>query len=121
MSRFFRACTGQMGDAPNCGIFIIFTESLFCIVLDHFMSKCTPGGVKNMSPLVNCSNGEKAGIECGTRLDILRKEKNATKYVALYTCPIQVVSHSKVIFWRSGMSIIFFILTENCHCIASDF
>ena len=55
-----------MRDAPSCGSFIIFMESLVCIVLDHLISKCTPGGVKNMSPLVNCSNGEKARIEWGT-------------------------------------------------------
>ena len=49
--KFLMAVTGQIGLEHREGIFINFTLSLLCNVLDHFNKRCIPGGAKNTSVL----------------------------------------------------------------------
>ena len=100
---------------------MIFTISLVCMVFVHFIKIWRPGGAKNMSPLVNCSNGEKAVILWGPKLDILRKEKNATRYNALKIWPIHIVSHTQTLSVRVLISIIFLIFPLHCLFKVKDF
>ena len=80
-----------------------------------------PGGEKNISPLLNCSNGEKAEILWGTKLDMRKKEKKATRYNALKICPIHIVSQTKTISVRVLISIIFLIFAANFLLRIKDF
>ena len=97
-----------MGESPRDGIFRILIESLFCMVFVHLIKRWIPGVAKKTSPLVICSKGEKARIECGTKLEILKNEKYAVRYKALKICPIHIVSHTTTIACNKGMSMIFF-------------
>ena len=47
-----------------------------------------PGEAKNTLALDKCLMGSKVLRECGTKLDILRKEKKDTRYAALKTWPM---------------------------------
>ena len=69
------AFTGHMGEFPKLGIFKSLMESLLCIVFVHLIKRWMPGGAKKTSPLVICSSGENACIECGTRFEILKMKK----------------------------------------------
>ena len=70
-----RALTGHRGDLPNAGILIIFTAFLLWRVLLHLMRIWAPGGAKKISALASCSRGLKVEREWGTKLEILRNEK----------------------------------------------
>ena len=77
--RFLSAWTGQMGEAPKWGIFRTLAAFFACIVLVQVMRIWAPGGAKKTSARANCLVGSKELIEWGTKLEILRNEKNDNK------------------------------------------
>ena len=108
------ALTGHKGEAPKDGIFSSLIVSLVCNVLLHLIKKWMPGVAKNTSEYL-CSIAEKLLIECGTRFDILRNEKNAVRYNALKICPIHIVSQILIMESNNGISIIFSLLVKNSY------
>ena len=108
---FLRALTGQIGEEPKDGILMSLNELFIWIVLDHFRRTWAPGGAKNMSPWANCLRELKVDMECGTRLEILRKLKNDNKIAALHTKPMNIESHTTAISVNRGVSMIGLILT----------
>ena len=74
-----RADTGHKVEPPREGILRILTEFLCWKVFDHFMTMCAPRGPKMTSSLASCSKGMNAAMECGTRFEILKKEKYESK------------------------------------------
>ena len=60
-------------------------EGIFEGFFDHFIVTCKPGWAKIMSPLARWYKGENCLKVCGTKLEILKKEKKARVYTALKT------------------------------------
>ena len=83
---------------------------LNCIVLVHFTMIWAPGGPKMTSARVSCWSLLKLAIEWGTRLEILKNEKNDRRYAALKTKPKCVESQHLTMDCRVGISMIDFIL-----------
>ena len=79
-----------MGEAPKWGILRTLAAFLACMVLVQVMRIWAPGGAKNTSARANCLVGSNEVMEWGTKLEILRKEKNDNRYAALNTWPIYV-------------------------------
>ena len=94
----FNAVTGQRGEAPRSGREIVVVSCLFCSVFDHLIKMVTPCSEKKRSPRASCLVGSNDLTECGSKLETLRKEKNATKYTALKTTGCDRVSQLSIIF-----------------------
>ena len=62
---------------------MICTLSRVCIVFDHLRVMRMPDCTNVTSALVRCLVGSNCAYEWGNILDILRKLKNAIKYIAL--------------------------------------
>ena len=77
------AATGHKGDPESKGMLINFGDSGFCRVFVHLIRSVAPDGVKKTSADDSCLTGLNAAMECGTRFEILRKEKKAVRYTAL--------------------------------------
>ena len=55
-----------------------------------------PCSEKKRSSIANCLVGSNVLTECRRRLDTLKKEKNATKYTALYMTGCGKVSQTEI-------------------------
>ena len=55
---------------------MVWISVLFCIVFDHLTTTLAPWSVRITSPLVNCLDGSKVEMECGS---ILEMRKNVKK------------------------------------------
>ena len=75
------AATGHSGEPDILGTVINLTSLAYCKVFDHLINITIFPGLNITSPWASCFKGENAAMACGTKLDILRNEKNASKYM----------------------------------------
>ena len=83
---------------------MVLMSVLDCKVLDHLINNVAPSLVNKTSALANCLVGSKDSSIWGNKLEILKKEKNATNSNVLYTNESGKASHSEIKEVKRSMS-----------------